>query len=425
MLDQKLIRENPTLVEKKLSRRGKNFDLSNLHQLTLKLKDTDIELSNLQSESKKLSKLIGEIYQQNNDSAPDDFEKMKDQANNLKANISNLEVIKRDLNKEILNELLKLPNFPSDNSPSGNDESQNVEIKKWGNPKILNNQKSHWEIGENLNLFDSKRSSKISKSRFISLIGEGAKLERALINFMLDTHLKKGYLELIPPALVNSDSLQGSGQLPKFSNESFKCSDDDLWLSPTAEVPLTAFHKDEIIDINKLPLKYVAYSPCFRREAGSYGKDTKGLIRLHQFNKVELYWFSDPKDSSEAHKKLTSDAEDILKKLELPYRVIDICSGDLGFSSSRTFDLEVWLPSSKMYREISSCSNCLDFQARRSSIRTKIDKKSLFLHTLNGSGLAIGRTMAAILENGQQKDGSVKIPDALIPYFGSSLIKSN
>ena len=425
MLDQKLIREDPTFVEKKLSRRGKTFELSNLHQLTLNIKETDIELTNLQSESKKLSKLIGEIYQQNNDSAPDDFNKMKDQANNLKAKISNLEIKKRDLNKEILNELLKLPNFPSDKSPSGNDESQNVEIKKWGNPTIVNNQKSHWEIGENLNLFDSKRSSKISKSRFITLIGDGARLERALINFMLDTHFKKGYLELIPPALVNSNSLQGSGQLPKFSNESFKCSDDDLWLSPTAEVPLTAFHKDEIIDINKLPLKYVAYSPCFRREAGSYGKDTKGLIRLHQFNKVELYWFSDPKDSSEAHKKLTSDAEDILKKLELPYRVIDICSGDLGFSSSRTFDLEVWLPSSKMYREISSCSNCLDFQARRSSIRTKIDKKSLFLHTLNGSGLAIGRTMAAILENGQQKDGSVKIPDALIPYFGSSLIKSN
>ena len=425
MLDQKLIRENPTFVEEKLSRRGKIFELSNLHKLTLKLKDTDIELSNLQSESKKLSKLIGEIYQKNNDSALGDLNAMKDQANNLKVKISNLEIEKRDLNKEILNELLNLPNFPSDKSPSGNDESQNVEIKKWGNPTIFNNQKSHWEIGENLNLFDSKRSSKISKSRFITLIGEGARLERALINFMLDTHFKKGYLELIPPALVNSDSLQGSGQLPKFSNESFKCSNDDLWLSPTAEVPLTAFHKDEIIDINKLPLKYVAYSPCFRREAGSYGKDTKGLIRLHQFNKVELYWFSEPKDSSEAHKKLTSDAEDILKKLELPYRVIDICSGDLGFSSSRTFDLEVWLPSSKMYREISSCSNCLDFQARRSSIRTKIDKKSLFLHTLNGSGLAIGRTMAAILENGQQKDGSVKIPDALIPYFGSSLIKSN
>ena len=426
MLDQKLIREDPAFVEKKLSRRGKVFDISNLHQLTLKIKDTDIELSNLQYESKKLSKLIGEIYQQKNSvSKPDDLNNMKNQANNLKANISNLEAAKRDLNKEILDELLKLPNFPSDNSPSGNDESQNVEIKKWGNPSTIHNQKSHWEIGESLNLFDSRRSSKISKSRFITLIGDGARLERALINFMLDAHFKKGYLELIPPALVNSNSLQGSGQLPKFSNESFKCSDDDLWLSPTAEVPLTAFHKDEIIDIKKLPLKYVAYSPCFRREAGSYGKDTKGLIRLHQFNKVELYWFSEPKDSVEAHKKLTSDAEDILKKLNLPYRVIDICSGDLGFSSSRTFDLEVWLPSSNMYREISSCSNCLDFQARRSSIRTKIDKNSLFLHTLNGSGLAIGRTMAAILENGQQKDGSVKIPDALIPYFGSSSIKSN
>ncbi len=426
MLDQKLIREDPDYVEKILSRRGKVFDISNLHQLTLKIKDTDIELSNLQYESKKLSKLIGEIYQQKNSvSKPDDLNNMKNQANNLKANISNLEAAKRDLNKEILDELLKLPNFPSDNSPSGNDESQNVEIKRWGNPSTIHNQKSHWEIGESLNLFDSRRSSKISKSRFITLIGDGARLERALINFMLDAHFKKGYLELIPPALVNSNSLQGSGQLPKFSNESFKCSDDDLWLSPTAEVPLTAFHKDEIIDIKKLPLKYVAYSPCFRREAGSYGKDTKGLIRLHQFNKVELYWFSEPKDSVEAHKKLTSDAEDILKKLNLPYRVIDICSGDLGFSSSRTFDLEVWLPSSNMYREISSCSNCLDFQARRSSIRTKIDKNSLFLHTLNGSGLAIGRTMAAILENGQQKDGSVKIPDALIPYFGSSSIKSN
>jgi len=424
VLDQKLIRENPTFVEKKLSRRGKSFELSNLHQLTVKIKDIDIELSNLQFEGKKLSKSIGEIYQQNNVPNADNLNTLKDKANNLKANISNLEIKKRDLNKEILNELLKLPNFPSDNSPSGNDESENVEIKKWGNPTIFENQKSHWEIGENLNLFDSKRSSKISKSRFITLIGDGARLERALINFMLDTHFKKGYLELIPPALVNSDSLQGSGQLPKFSNESFRCADDDLWLSPTAEVPLTAFHKDEIIEINKLPLKYVAYSPCFRREAGSYGKDTKGLIRLHQFNKVELYWFSDPRDSIEAHKKLTSDAEDILRKLELPYRVIDICSGDLGFSSSRTFDLEVWLPSSKTYREISSCSNCLDFQARRSSIRTKIDKKSLFLHTLNGSGLAIGRTMAAILENGLQKDGSVKIPDALIPYFGSSLIKS-
>ncbi len=423
MLDQRLIRENPTLVVEKLSRRGKFFDLSYLNKLTLNIKDIDIKLSNLQSESKKLSKIIGKLFQQNDNFSLEKIDELKDKANSLKGNISNLEIEKRNLNKEILDELLKLPNFPSDDTPLGKDESQNVELKKWGNPKIINNQKTHWEIGESLNLFDSKRSSKISKSRFITLMGNGARLERALINFMLDIHFKKGYLELIPPALINSDSLRGSGQLPKFSNESFKCSEDDLWLSPTAEVPLTAFHKDEILEINELPLKYVAYSPCFRREAGSYGKDTKGLIRLHQFNKIELYWFSDPRNSLDAHKKLTSDAEDILKKLNLPYRVVDICSGDLGFSSSRTFDLEVWLPSSKTYREISSCSNCLDFQARRSSIRTKIDKKNLFIHTLNGSGLAIGRTMAAILENGQQEDGSVKIPEALIPYFGSPLIK--
>ena len=283
---------------------------------------------------------------------------------------------------------------------------------------------THWEIGESLNIFDSVKSTKISKSRFITLIGNGARLERALINFMLDMHTKNGYLELIPPALVNSESLLGSGQLPKFSNESFKCSNDDLWLSPTAEVPLTAFHRNEIIDPKKLPIKYVAYSPCFRREAGSYGRDTKGLIRLHQFNKVELYWFCEPSKSLEAHNKITSDAESILKKLNLPYRLVDICTGDLGFSSSRTFDLEVWLPSSKCYREISSCSNCLDFQARRSSIRSKIDKKNTYIHTLNGSGLAIGRTMAAILENGQQSDGSVKIPDALVPYFGSNFLKT-
>jgi len=286
------------------------------------------------------------------------------------------------------------------------------------------NIRSHWEIGESLNLFDSIKSTKISKSRFITLIGNGARLERALINFMLDIHTKNGYLELIPPALINSESLQGSGQLPKFFNESFKCSNDDLWLSPTAEVPLTAFHKNEIIDPKLLPLKYVAYSPCFRREAGSYGRDTKGLIRLHQFNKVELYWFCEPSKSLEAHKNITADAESILKKLNLPYRLVDICTGDLGFSSSRTFDIEVWLPSSNCYREISSCSNCLDFQARRSSIRTKIDKKNTYLHTLNGSGLAIGRTMAAILENGQQTDGSVKIPDALVPYFGSNFLKT-
>ena len=425
MLDQKLIRENPTLVEEKLSFRGIKLNLSHLQKLTIDLKNKDTELSKLQSESNKISKLIGNYYHNQKDSSIGDINELKSNGNNLKSEISKLEQIKRDLNKEIIDEILKIPNFPSKNAPKGKDESQNIELRKWGNPLKKENIKSHWEIGENLNLFDTKRTSRISKSRFITLIGNGARLERALINFMLDTHQKNGYLELMPPALVNSESLRGSGQLPKFSNESFKCHEDDLWLSPTAEVPLTAFHKDEIIDPKLLPLKYVAFSPCFRREAGSYGKDTKGLIRLHQFNKVEIYWFSNPEHSEEAHQKITSDAENILKELNLPYRVVDICSGDLGFSSSRTFDLEVWLPSCNNYREISSCSNCLDFQARRSLIRTKQNKKTTFLHTLNGSGLAIGRTMAAILENGQQKDGSVKIPDVLVPYFGSSFIKTN
>ncbi len=425
MLDQRLIRENPTIVEEKLSRRGIKFNLSDLQNLTIEINEIDIQLSNLHSESKKISKLIGNFYQNPESSDLDNIDELKKDGNNLKSNISKLEDIKRELNKKIISDLLKLPNFPSENTPNGNDESQNIVLRKWGIPVKKDKIKSHWEIGEELNLFDTKRTSKISKSRFITLIGNGARLERALINFMLDSHHNNGYLELMPPALVNSESLQGSGQLPKFSSESFKCIEDDLWLSPTAEVPLTAFHKDEIIDPNLLPLKYVAFSPCFRREAGSYGRDTKGLIRLHQFNKVELYWYSEPDKSEEAHKVITSNAEEILKKLNLPYRVIDICSGDLGFSSSRTFDLEVWLPSSGTYREISSCSNCLDFQARRSSIRTKKDKKTTFLHTLNGSGLAIGRTMAAILENGLQENGTVKIPDVLIPYFGSSHIKSH
>jgi len=424
VLDQKLIRENPTSVEENLSLRGKVYEISHIHELTVKKKEIDIEIFSLQSESKKLSKLIGqEIKKSQNYDSPE-LNKLKKKGNEYRTLINSFEEKQRILDKQINNEISNLPNFPSKDAPIGKDENNNVQVKTWGDPLTEDDLKSHWQIGENLNLFDSINSTKISKSRFITLTGDGARLERALINFMLDMHIKNGYLELMPPALVNSESLTGSGQLPKFSNESFNCSNDDLWLSPTAEVPLTAFHRNQIIDPKQLPIKYVAYSPCFRREAGSYGRDTKGLIRLHQFNKVELYWFCDPSKSLEAHKKITSDAENILKKLNLPYRLVDICTGDLGFSSSRTFDLEVWLPSSKCYREISSCSNSLDYQARRSSKRSKIDKKNKYIHTLNGSGLAIGRTMAAILENGQQPDGSVKIPDALVPYFGSNFIKT-
>ena len=424
MLDQRLIRENPAFVEDKLSTRGKVVNLSTINKLTIESKEIDIELCKLQSESKKLSKLIGTKISNSEDKNSKEIINLKNQGNDYRIKISQFEEKRRILDQQIKHEILSLPNIPSEKAPIGKDENNNVQIREWGQPLKKDNLKSHWEIGENLNLFDFSRTTKISKSRFITLTGNGARLERALINFMLDVHAKKGYLELMPPALVNTESLQGSGQLPKFSEESFKCSNDDLWLSPTAEVPLTAFHKEEIIDPKLLPLKYVAYSPCFRREAGSYGRDTKGLIRLHQFNKVELYWYSEPSKSLEAHSQLTSDAEDILKKLNLPYRVVDICTGDLGFSSSRTFDLEVWLPGSNSYREISSCSNCLEFQARRSLIRTKLDKKTSYIHTLNGSGLAIGRTMAAILENGQQSDGSVKIPDQLIPYFGESHLKS-
>ncbi|MBD74977.1 MAG: serine--tRNA ligase [Rickettsiales bacterium] len=424
MLDQRLIRENPAFVEDKLSTRGKVVNLSTINKLTIESKEIDIELCKLQSESKKLSKLIGTKISNSEDKNSKEIINLKNQGNDYRIKISQFEEKRRILDQQIKHEILSLPNIPSEKAPIGKDENNNVQIREWGQPLKKDNLKSHWEIGENLNLFDFSRTTKISKSRFITLTGNGARLERALINFMLDVHAKKGYLELMPPALVNTESLQGSGQLPKFSEESFKCSNDDLWLSPTAEVPLTAFHKEEIIDPKLLPLKYVAYSPCFRREAGSYGRDTKGLIRLHQFNKVELYWYSEPSKSLEAHSQLTSDAEDILKKLNLPYRVVDICTGDLGFSSSRTFDLEVWLPGSNSYRVISSCSNCLEFQARRSLIRTKLDKKTSYIHTLNGSGLAIGRTMAAILENGQQSDGSVKIPDQLIPYFGESHLKS-
>ena len=424
MLDQKLIREDPTFVEENLSLRGKVFNISPIQKLTVEKKALDIEISNLQSESKKLSKIIGLEINKSQNKNSQELNELKNKGNQYRTKISEFEEKKRSLDNAIRKQILSLPNFPSKDAPVGKDENNNIQIKTWGDPLKKDNLKSHWEIGESLNLFDSIKTTKMSKSRFITLIGNGARLERALINFMLDTHLENGYLELMPPALVNSESLQGSGQLPKFSNESFNCSNDDLWLSPTAEVPLTAFHRNEIIDSKLLPIKYVAYSPCFRREAGSYGRDTKGLIRLHQFNKVELYWFCDPNKSLEAHRSITADAESILKMLNLPYRLVDICTGDLGFSSSRTFDLEVWLPSSKSYREISSCSNCLDFQARRSSIRTKINKKSQYIHTLNGSGLAIGRTMAAILENGQQSDGSVKIPDALAPYFGSDFIKT-
>jgi seryl-tRNA synthetase len=349
---------------------------------------------------------------------------LREQGNRIKQQVAVLEEEEKQLEARLREQLLTFPNLPDPAVPAGTGEAENVEVKRWGKPRQKAGLQEHWQIGERLGLWETERSVRIAQSRFITLLGAGARLERALIGFMLDQHTARGYTEVLPPVLVNTASLTGSGQLPKFAEESFRCSGDDLWLTPTAEVPLTSLHRDEVISAEQLPLRYCAYTPCFRREAGSYGRDTRGLIRLHQFNKVELYWFTRPEESADAHEQLTRHAEAILETLELPYRRIELCTGDLGFSAARTFDLEVWLPGAGAYREISSCSTCGDFQARRASIRFKDPdtKGTQLVHTLNGSGLAVGRTMAALLENGQQPDGSVKLPAALVPYFGGERI---
>ncbi|WP_036903575.1 MULTISPECIES: serine--tRNA ligase [Prochlorococcus] len=423
MLDQRLIRENPNLIAEGLKSRGINVDLINLKLKSEKLKNLELQRNQLQAKSNEIGKEVGRKINNGCEPSSIEIKSLRENGNKIKKEVNEIEEIEKAIFEEIKQEILTFPNIPDKECPTGKDENDNIEIRSWGDPKKGKNYKQHWEIADKLGLLDTEKSVRIAKSRFVTLFNEGARLERSLINFMLDMHTKKGYTEVLPPVLVNTASLTASGQLPKFSEESFRCIDDDLWLTPTAEVPLTSLHRGEIIPANQLPLRYVAYSPCFRREAGSYGKDSRGLIRLHQFNKVELYWFVHPAHSKKAHEKITEDAEAVLKALELPYRVLDLCSGDLGFSASRTFDLEVWLPGANSYREISSSSVCNDFQARRSSIRTKEGKKSMLVHTLNASGLAIGRTMAALLENGQNSDGTVNLPKALVPYFGKSQIK--
>jgi len=423
VLDQRLVREKPNAIARELSRRGIKVDLIPLQQIAQQQKEIEQERSNLQAEGNLIGKTVGEKIKSGVNPNSTDIKELRSKGNQIKKKVALLEEQEKNISANLKEKLLSFPNIPSPECPEGASEKDNQETRSWGNPRKDKNLKEHWEIAERLGLFETERSARISQSRFVTLLNQGARLERALINFMLDLHTAKGYIELLPPALVNTASLTASGQLPKFAEESFRCSEDDLWLTPTAEVPVTSFHRDEIIPIDQLPLRYVAYSPCFRREAGSYGRDTRGLIRLHQFNKVELYWFVHPEQSKKAHIQLTNDAEAVLQKLELPYRVIELCTGDLGFSASRTFDLEVWLPGAESYREISSCSTCNDFQARRSSIRTKKGKTTCLVHTLNGSGLAIGRTMAALLENGQESDGSVTIPEALVPYFGASKLQ--
>ncbi len=418
MLDQRLVRDNPDLIARELGRRGMDVDLTGLQLIAQQQRDLEEQRSSLQAEGNRIGKEVGLRIKGGADPKGEEVAELRQQGNAIKQKVAVLEDEEKQLNTRLRDQLLTLPNLPSPDCPDGRDENDNREVRRWGTPREQSGLEEHWAIADRLGLLDTERSVRIAQSRFVTLFGQGARLERALINFMLDLHTSKGYREVLPPVLVNTASLTGSGQLPKFAEESFRCADDDLWLTPTAEVPVTSLHRDEIIPADQLPLRYVAYSPCFRREAGSYGRDTRGLIRLHQFNKVELYWFAHPDHSAEAHAQITADAEAVLQALELPYRVLELCTGDLGFSAARTYDLEVWLAGAGAYREISSCSVCSDFQARRSSIRTKEDKNTRLVHTLNGSGLAIGRTMAALLENGQQSDGSVKLPAALVPYFG-------
>ena len=418
MLDQRLVRDNPEVIASQLGRRGKAVDLTKLQLIAQQQRNLEEQRSGLQAEGNRIGKEVGQRIKSGADPKGDDVAELRQQGNAIKQKVSVLEDEEKQLSAQLKEQLLTFPNLPSEDCPDGTSEDDNVEVRRWGTPRQEDGLEEHWQIAERLQLFDTERSVRIAQSRFVTLMGQGARLERGLINFMLDLHTSKGYREVLPPVLVNSASLTGSGQLPKFAEESFRCSEDDLWLTPTAEVPVTSLHRDEIIPVDQLPLRYAAYSPCFRREAGSYGRDTRGLIRLHQFNKVELYWFVHPDHSEEAHQQITADAEAVLQALELPYRVLDLCTADLGFSARRTYDLEVWLPGANAYREISSCSVCGDFQARRSAIRTKEGKATKLVHTLNGSGLAVGRTMAALLETGQQPDGSVRLPAALVPYVG-------
>jgi len=427
MLELKRIRQEPDVVQELLNRRSPDYDIQEILKLSEEQRRLEGARSRLQARTNEISKEIGQKIKSGLSPDSEEVQAIKQESNQIKQELNELEPKEKDLKVQIQDLLLSLPNLPSETTPVGKDETENVEVCRWGDEYLPENNEAilpHWEIGEKLGILDVTRAVKVAQSRFVNLVGMGAALERALISFMLDRQTKAGYLEVMPPVLINSQSLTGTGQLPKFSEESFQCQGDDLWLAPTAEVPVTNLYRDEVLEAAKLPIYHCAYTPCFRREAGSYGKDTRGLIRLHQFNKVELVKLVRPENSPNEHEALVKDAEAILQELKLPYRVLELCTGDLGFGAAKCYDLEVWLPSSGTYREISSCSNFRDFQSRRANIRFKeANKKGTeFVHTLNGSGLAIGRTMAAILENYQQPDGTVKIPDVLQPYLSAKVI---
>jgi len=416
MLDIKYIIANIDDVKKKTAARKADFDFDMLISLDEKRKNLQAEADVLKAERNSVSKEVGAIKK-----AGGDISEIQAKMRAAGDRIAAIDAELADAQTQMNDMLLTLPNVVKDEVPVGADENDNKLFRSWGEPTELPFEpKAHWDLAENLGIIDFERGVKVAKSRFTAYMGMGAKLERALINFMLDSHEERGYKEVIAPYLVNADAMQGTGQLPKFEEDLFKCERDGLYLIPTAEVSVTNLYSQEILEEEALPIKHCSYSACFRREAGSHGKDVRGLIRLHQFNKVELVKVTKPEDSEAELMELLESAELILQKLGLPYRVMTLCSGDTGFSSAKTFDIEVWLPSAGTYREISSCSTFGDFQARRASIRfrRKGEKKVEFAHTLNGSGLAVGRTFLAILENYQNEDGTITVPEALRPYLG-------
>jgi seryl-tRNA synthetase len=422
MLDARFVREHMELVVNALElRRYDTGILSDFMKIEDERRTLLLDVERYRQQRNELSEAISRLKREKADAL------LKTQeAKTVSDAIKVREERLRELDEQSQTSLLNIPNIPHESVPAGRDETDNPEVRKWGEPgQFAFEPLNHWDIAETLGIIDFERGAKIAGARFSLMKGYGAKLERALMNFMLDTNTAKGYQEVFPPILVNRESMTGTGQLPKFEMELFRIADPEFYLVPTAEVPVTNIHRNEILKEEELPVYYTAYTPCFRREAGSYGKDVRGLIRQHQFNKVELVKFVKPENSFEELEALTGDAEDLLRKLVLPYRVVALCTGDIGFSAAKTYDIEVWLPGQQRYREISSCSNFTDYQARRANIRFKREGKkgTEFVHTLNGSGLAIGRTVVAILENYQQMDGSVIVPEVLRQYMGIEVIR--
>ncbi|MFZ3208065.1 MAG: serine--tRNA ligase [Geobacteraceae bacterium] len=416
MLDARMIRDNLTNVESRLCTRGAGVNLERFRQLDEQRRGLLRQAEELKALRNRVSNEISRINDKSQ--AKDSIDEMREVSRRIKGMDEELKSVEEELEQV----LMMIPNIPYADTPVGTSEADNKEVRQWGAlPSFTFSPKPHWEIGEALDILDFERGAKITGARFTLYKGAGARLERALINFMLDLHTEgHKYLEILPPFMVNRESMTGTGQLPKFEDDLFRLEGIDYFLIPTAEVPVTNIHRGEILRAADLPICYTAHTPCFRKEAGSYGKDTRGLIRQHQFNKVELVKFAHPGHSYYELERLLSDAEEVLRRLELPYRVMELCTADLGFSAARTYDIEVWLPGQQTFREISSCSNFEDFQARRAGIRFREEEKSRpeFVHTLNGSGLAVGRTVVAILENCQQSDGSVLVPKALRPYMG-------